>query len=375
MALALAAAQLDAQMGSHGAGKAFSPTLGWIYFSEHYQSHADGLLSELQLRWPGTAWVGGSAIGVCATATEYFDEPALVLMLCDLPQEQFQIFSGIHPLRHWPAETALVHSDSSNPDLPALLDELAVQTHSQYLFGGITSGRMQGVQIANGVWQGGLSGVAFGPDVSLVSRVSQGCRSLGRTRHITQCERNLVLTLNDQPALDCLMHDLTLPAQPAQGDWRGTIARLRHTLVALHLDTQAAVRAGSYGDEVLVRHLLGIDPARRGILVADVPELGQPLSFCERNAEAARRDLMRICTEIREELEDHDASPVRMSGAIYISCSGRGGAHFGAPHAELQWIQHALGDMPLAGFFAGGEIAHQNIYGYTGVLTVFLSPA
>ena len=33
---------------------------------------------------------------------------------------------------------------------------------------------------------------------------------------------------------------------------------------------------------------------------------------------------------------------------------------------------HALGDVPLAGFFAGGEIAHHHLYGYTGVLTVFV---
>jgi len=34
-------------------------------------------------------------------------------------------------------------------------------------------------------------------------------------------------------------------------------------------------------------------------------------------------------------------------------------------------VRHALGDVPLVGFFAAGEIAHQNLYGYTGVLTVF----
>jgi small ligand-binding sensory domain FIST len=38
--------------------------------------------------------------------------------------------------------------------------------------------------------------------------------------------------------------------------------------------------------------------------------------------------------------------------------------------------QHALGDeVPLIGFFAGGEIAHRHLYGYTGVLTVFTQGA
>ncbi|MFS2048301.1 FIST C-terminal domain-containing protein, partial [Variovorax sp. CT11-76] len=58
-------------------------------------------------------------------------------------------------------------------------------------------------------------------------------------------------------------------------------------------------------------------------------------------------------------------------GAVYVSCSGRGGPHFGAPGAELQIVRHALGDVPLVGFFAAGEIARHHVYGYTGVLTVF----
>jgi small ligand-binding sensory domain FIST len=65
----------------------------------------------------------------------------------------------------------------------------------------------------------------------------------------------------------------------------------------------------------------------------------------------------------------------RIAGAVYVSCTGRGGPHFGAPSAELQVIRHALGEVPLVGFFAAGEIAGQQLYGYTGVLTVFTTPA
>jgi small ligand-binding sensory domain FIST len=68
------------------------------------------------------------------------------------------------------------------------------------------------------------------------------------------------------------------------------------------------------------------------------------------------------------------ASPTperRIAGALYVSCAGRGGPHFGGPSAELQIVRRALGDVPLVGFFAGGEIARHHLYGYTGVLTVF----
>jgi small ligand-binding sensory domain FIST len=65
----------------------------------------------------------------------------------------------------------------------------------------------------------------------------------------------------------------------------------------------------------------------------------------------------------------------RMAGAIYVSCAGRGGPHFGGPSAEMHIVRRALGDVPLVGFFAGGEIAHQALHGYTGVLTVFTTEA
>ena len=113
------------------------------------------------------------------------------------------------------------------------------------------------------------------------------------------------------------------------------------------------------------------------------------MAFCQRNPQAARADLMRICAEIREELEPQEmclpvaaalaapeagaapSSDRRIAGAVYVSCAGRGGPHFGGPSAELQIVRRALGDVPLVGFFAGGEIARHHLYGYTGVLTVF----
>ena len=93
--------------------------------------------------------------------------------------------------------------------------------------------------------------------------------------------------------------------------------------------------------------------------------------------EMARRDLVRICAEIRDELAGDEEAGVparRPLGALYISCTGRGGGHFGGPSAELQIVRHALGDVPLVGFFAAGEIAGRHLVGYTGVLTVFATP-
>jgi small ligand-binding sensory domain FIST len=392
MALALATAQLQAQKGRDD--QIDTATLGWVYLSDHYAAHAEHLLDELRAQWPGVAWVGSVGVGIAANGVEYFDEPALALMLGDIAPEHFRVFSGVQPLSAPPlfaAVAAQVHADPAAHDAADLISELAGQTRSGplYLFGGLASARNRSLHIANGVLQGGLSGVAFDANVPLISRVTQGCQPVGPVRQITSTERNLVLTLDGEPALDCLLRDMAADdLEP-----RDALRRLRGTLVGLSDKGDAPTRGGNFGHETRVRNVVGVDPNRRGVAVAELVEPGMQLAFCQRNTEAARRDLVRICAEIREELEpealslqialelrggDLDSAPHparQIAGAVYVSCAGRGGPHFGSPSAELALVRHALGDVPLVGFFANGEIAHRHLYGYTGVLTVFTAGA
>lgn len=386
-ALARAAAQVDAAPG------AAPPTLGVVYFSDHVAPHAEALHAALRRRWPGVSWVGSVGVGVVGGGVEYFDQPAVALMLAALPRAHFEVFSGAKPLQRADAFSALVHADPATPDLGELLHELSERTRSGYLFGGLASSRAGVRHIADGVWQGGLSGVAFTADVALVSRVTQGCQPIGPVRRITAARANLVVELDGEPALNCLLGDLGLSAESAPAEW---LPRLRATLVGLSdAGDQSLARGGQFGIDTRVRHLVGIDPRDDTFAVADVVEPGMRLAFCQRDVAAARRDLVRICSEIREELSPDfadaaaalpgtglqpagdarpapaAAEPRPIAGAIYVSCAGRGGPHFGAPSAEAQIVRRALGEAPLVGFFAGGEIARHHLYGYTGVLTVF----
>ena len=410
MAIALVLAQLRAQMRT--ADYAQSPTLGLLYLTDRFSGDARQILDLLGAELPEiTDWSGTVGVGIAANNAEYFDEPALSVMLCELPGDQYRVFSGVAPLgtadaphpggpnHNFHAHTALVHADAATPDLPELLADLATRTETGYLFGGLSSGRSGAMQFASGgngnirgqgaaggVFSGGLSGVVFGADVTLVSRVTQGCQPISRERLITRAEGNLILSIDDVPALDVLLDDLGVSLDDPQE----AVDAVRPTLVGLASPGSDGVRrTGDLGADVLVRHIIGLDPTRRGIAIAGETEVGTRMSFCRRNAQSARADLMRICAEIREELEPQE-QPLeiaaalaggqaergphparRMAGAIYVSCAGRGGAHFGAPGAELQIVRHALGDVPLVGFFADGEIARHHLYGYTGVLTVF----
>jgi len=397
-------AQLRAQMTLPG--YAHNPTLALLYITDHYAAAAEEILAHLSAELPEvTDWAGTVGVGIAANNVEYFDEPALAVMLCELPTDQYRVFSGVAPLGlGFEAHTALVHADGETPDLTELINEMAARTDSGYLFGGLASSRSETVQFAlggdgfirgqgrsTGVFHGGLSGVAFGEGVRLVSRVTQGCLPVAKSHVVTEAERNVVFKLDGEPALDVLLRDLNVSLDRPQQ----ALDAVRATLAGLQQpdgkagDGHAVSRTGNFGDDVLVRHIIGLDPARQGVALADLAEPGMELAFCQRNVQAARADLTRICAEIREELEPEEraldtahalgaseleAAPHparRIAGAVYVSCSGRGGPHFGGPSGELQIVRRALGDVPLVGFFAGGEIARHHLYGYTGVLTVF----
>jgi small ligand-binding sensory domain FIST len=405
MAAGLVLAQLRAQMALPDHAKA--PTLGLLYITDHYAHQAQEILEHLGAELPEvTDWAGTVGVGIASTNVEYFDEPALTVMLCALPSHQYRVFSGVAPLgvgdgMAFEPHTALVHADARTPDVAELIEEMAQRTATGYLFGGLAASRGEAVQFAiggngnikgqgaaSGVFLGGLSGVAFGSEIALVSRVTQGCQPVAAQRTISQAQGNLIAELDGEPALDVLLRDTGIALDRPQA----AMNALRATLVGLtEAGADAVGRTGHFGADVRVRHIIGLDPGHSAIAVAHRVEPGMRIAFCRRDPQAARADLVRICTEIREELEPQElALPVasafastetgappsperRIAGAVYVSCAGRGGPHFGGPNAELQIVRRALGDVPLVGFFASGEIARHHLYGYTGVLTVFCS--
>ncbi|TCG05188.1 hypothetical protein BZM27_35575 [Paraburkholderia steynii] len=375
VALAECQRQLQIRMAASTTEQGVSATftLGWCYLSDYYASESEVILDELHQAYPGVAWVGTIGVGVAASGVEYIDEPALALMVAPLPRESFRLFSGQQPLptasSGFVAHTALVHAEGTTPDLQELLQELSARTTTGYLFGGLSSARNRPLHLADGVFSGGLSGVLFGPEVGLISRVTQGCQPAGPVRTVTRAEQNLVITLDGKPALDCVLQDRGLDEDLSNDELSHALST---TLVGLSTGAEdVPTWPGKFGADTFVRHLVGVDPRHRILAVADRVEPGMRLAFCTRNPEAARRDLVRIATEIRAELESSPTA--HLSGVLYVSCSGRGGPHFGARHAELQTVRDVLGEVPLVGFFAGGEIARSHLYGYTGVLTVFTS--
>jgi small ligand-binding sensory domain FIST len=319
--------------------------LGFVYFTDALVDSAPQILDYLKDKTGVSDWVGTVGTGVVATGVEYQDEPAMVAMIADLDSSAFGVFSGRAPLKR-AAHFAVVHADPLAPDVPGLVSDMAAKVASGYVVGGISSSRGATVQIANGVVSGGLSGVALAPQVAVATRLTQGCSPFGPRYRVTDCEDNIIAALDGRPALEVLL-----------GAADEKLVRSGRILVGLPV-------AGSDTGDYVVRNLVGIDPRARLFAIGEAVEPGAEIMFCRRDAAAAREDLGRMLAELK-------AAAPGPRGALYFSCVARGEHMFGSRGAELGLVRQALGDVPLVGFFCNGEICHDRLYGYTGVLTLF----
>ena len=370
-------------------------TLGVAYWTDGFAGTAERIIERLRAATGLQRWVGATSGSVFGGRHEYvqphMNRAALAVLLLDVPADAVRCFSGTHPLPVLPGtadpqELALVHADPRTPDVDVLIAELAQRTRAGFLFGGLSSGLPSAPQLAERFVYAGLSGVALGSAVDVRVKVTQGChpitgapgRPAPRPHTVTQADANWLLQLDGEPAFDVLLRDLGLAAYAGRMP-PGEMLREKLAgglfvgmAVAPVNDSAATVglshmSPGAVGDYV-VRGVIGIDPRRRAVALGDEVQAGDRLHFCRRNREAARADLVRCLTELREELEEAGKSP---RGALYVSCNGRGVHLFDEPGVELGLIAHHLKDLPVIGFAANGEIARDRLYGFTGVLAVF----
>lgn len=338
--------------------------LGLLYCTDALAEDLADLLDHLVDSTGVAQWVGAVGTGIAATGIEYYEGPAAALMLAELPPDGFQVFPTLVKdldafdarYRAWidshSPMLGLVHADPVNPLTEALVKQLAGRTASGFLVGGLASARGNTYTIANGVSQGGISGVLFGQEVGVLTGLSQGCSPIGPHRMVTESRRNILITLDGQPALDTLKADV------------GEILARDLMRIGGYIFVGLPIPGSDTGD-YLVRNLVGLDPDKGLVAVGDLVEPGRELMFCRRDAATAREDLERMLLALKARL----SAPPR--GGVYCACVGRGVNLFGPDSAELRQIRDTLGDFPLVGFYASGEISQDRLYGYTGVLTLF----
>lgn len=332
-------------------------TLGFLYVSDAYVGDLDAILAFFKGATGVAHWTGSVGVGICATGAEFLETPAMAVMLGEFDRAEFSMMPTVltpQDVDALPADKyfAVVHGDPSNNRIQELIEGLSAKVSSGFVVGGLSSSRSENAQICDGIVTGGLSGVLFSERAALATRLTQGVSPLGPRHIITTANKNIIGSLDHRPALEVMKEEI------------GEVLARDLSRAAGYIFAGLPVRGSDTGD-YLVRNILGVDPQNDLVAIGEYVETGDELMFCRRDQQTAEDDLKRMLLAIGSQLN----APIR--GGVYYSCLGRGQHMFGAPNRELELIRDALGDFPLVGFFANGEISHNRLYGYTGVLTLF----
>ena len=342
--------------------------LGFLYATDSLADDLGSLLAFLRGTTGIQHWVGSVGLGVAASGTEIYEQPAVAVLIAALPEDSFRIFSplgggadsgglsmfhqdhGAWLTQHTPA-FGVAHADPRTQGLPEVLASLGAAT-SAFMVGGLSASRGAFPQIAETVTEGGLSGVFFDPEIAVAAGLSQGCTPIGETRTVTKAQDDVIMEIDGRPALEVFKEDI------------GEL--LAHDLrrIGGYIFAGFPITGSDTGD-YLVRNLIGLDTGRGWIQVGELVDPGRRILFCRRDHDSALADLRRMLKDVQKRAGEAPKA------ALYFSCVARGRNLFGSDSEELKLIREELGDLPLAGFFANGEISNDRLYGYTGVLAVF----
>jgi small ligand-binding sensory domain FIST len=329
--------------------------LGFVYVTDRVQTDMASIVETLRAGTGVEQWVGTVGFGVIAGRQATYDAPAIAAMIAPWPQDAFQVYDGVpsepFAVGAFGMTTAIVHADPRNRQFDDHLKSLASASQA-YLLGGVTASRTRRYdRMAGSPAKEGVSGLLLSAEIPVSVGVSQGCSPIGPTRTITAIQEGMVVAVDGQPALSALLNDLSA----IEG------ADLRIALQALHVGLPVPnIDTGDY----VVRNIAGIDTDKGYIAIADNITPGQRMFFCQRNREAAAKDLTTMVRKVHARTQN-------ARGALYVACVARGPNMFESADEEVALIQSVLGDIPMIGFYANGEIAGDRIYGYTGVLALF----
>ncbi len=333
-------------------------SIGFVYATDKFKADLGAITDLLRERTGIANWVGTLGLGIIAGQHGVFNKPALAAMIGTWPQSDIKLFEEVSGKMAPPfgqqdfgLAKAIVHVDPRNQTFDELLQSL-VENSGAYLVGGLTASRSRRFdQIAGKLTQGGVSGLFLGPEVDVTIGVAQGCVAIGPIRTISEAEDNLITKLDGGSPLKALLDDLSATDEES----------LRRVLQSLHV---ALPVAHSDTGDYVVRNLVTIDAEKGHIAIGERIEPGRKIFFCQRDRAAATKDLTFMVQKLK-------ARAGTIHGALYVSCCGRGPSVFESADAEVGLVQEGLGNVPLIGFYANGEIAGDRVYGYTGVLALF----
>jgi small ligand-binding sensory domain FIST len=354
--------------------------LALLFLTPHHLPEAPEIAAEVRKRTGARHLIGCTGEALIGAGREIEGQPALSLWAASLPgvgirtfslaakstAEGFALTGMPHPLadESGPARAMLLVADPFSMPADVLLRNLDEDHPGLPVVGGMASGG-QGpgqnllLRDEEALRQGGVGAVLTGP-IEVRTVVSQGCRPIGKPWVVTRCEQNVIHELGGRPAMAALKET-----------FEGLDTRDRDLFQnAPHVGCVIDEQRESFGrGDFLVRNLIWADPQRGSLAVGELLRRGQTVQFHVRDAETADEDLAALLAPEEER---------GAGGGILFSCNGRGRRLFSDPDHDVSSIRSALGTIPVAGFFAAGEIGpvggRNFLHGYTASLAL-LRPA
>ena len=325
--------------------------------------------------------LGCSAGGVIGDGHEVEHRAAVALMGARLPGvtitpfhfNQDDVPQPGAPAAAWQHAIAVAEADDPNfillpdpytIDVQSILDGLDRAWPRAPKVGGLASGGTRaGTQAlfhGGEVSRGGIAGVALCGDIEVDTVVAQGCRPIGPPLFVTRTRENLVYQLDGR-----------MPAEVIGDIYQGLDAEDRELfqrtlLIGVTMqDAQELYREGDF----LVRNVLGLDSESGALAIGTRLRENAVVQFHLRDAATSDEELTALLQ--RYNAESVEAPP---TAALLFSCMGRGQQLYGVEDHDVAALRAHVGEIPVGGFFCGGEIGpvHGRTYlhGYTSSIGI-----
>lgn len=356
------------------------PDLAVLFFSPHHIGQAETIAQVAAERLNARCFLGCVGESIVGNEVEVERSPAMSLWLGrwkgQVELEPFHLVLEETPdgysLLGWPDDLlggdpdpklAVVLGDPSTFPVDAFLQQINEYANPPRVVGGMASGlRGPGSRLVLGdrVIDNGAVGVLLRGDLGVRCIVSQGCRPIGRHMVITRAEENIIGELSGKPPLVQLQQIWEELNEHDQGLFQN----------GLHIGRVINEYQGEFqrGD-FLVRNVLGLDRETGSLAINELVRVGQTVQFQVRDADTADEDFHAL---LQLDLTAHEHRP---AGALLFTCNGRGTRLFRRPNHDAGVIRAEAGAIPVAGFFAQGELGPVGgknfIHGFTASVALF----
>lgn len=369
----------------------FQPNVAFLYVTESLAADASSILTLFKSVTGIEHWTGCAALGVCGSGVEYIDVPAISVLAGQVDADDVRSFHASAPnfkklhqeLEPWLNKhdpmLVVVHADPFVETHPAAALEEIDALVGGFMVGGLASARKESVILSRDVQPSGISGFVFSQEVPVATSLSQGCVPMGPLHEISKADNHVIGYLDGRVPFEVFSEDMKKMAEDRLG-YKAADVIIKGDLspdLSQILNGEAHVAfpvSGSDQNDFLVRNIMAIDPESGIIAVGEDIEDGQKMMFVHRNEETVRSDLSATLVALHKRIL-HERGEFSPKAALYVSCVARTNVPFvagGQPGGEMALLHEILGDIPIAGFYANGEISNNRLYGYTGVLTLFL---